>query len=257
VATLGSFQNWLGDEPIPNGAWVRAAARQLWQLLLTHYDAPLDREQILEHLWPGSDPEAAQRNFKVALNTLYKVLEPDRPPGENSAFVLREGTVYALRPGADLQLDSRDFIQAVEAAEALGATGTTEGHGRSTVVPVLERAVALYQGEYLPEARYETWAAGQREQLAAMFLEAADRLCSLYLESGRLGDAVQVAHRIIAEDRCWERAYQHLIRAYIRLGDHGQAARAYHRCVETLHDEMEVSPSDETERLYRSLHDTL
>jgi DNA-binding SARP family transcriptional activator len=251
VDTLGSFHNRLGDRPVPAGAWVRATARQLWQLLLTHFDAPLDREQILEHLWPGVDPEAAQRNFKVALNTLYKVLEPERPPGEDSAFVLREGTVYALRPGADLRIDLRDFIQAVEFAD------NARGAERLGAIPHLERALDLYQGIYLPDARYEPWAAGRREQVASLFLRAADRLCTLYLETDRSEEAAAVAHRILAEDPCWERAYQHLIQAYIDLGDHGQAARAYHRCVETLRTEMEVSPSEETEQLYRQLSESL
>lgn len=247
VATLGGFQTWLGARQLPANAWLRASARQLWQLLLTFYDAPLDREQIFEHLWPGAEPEAAQRNFKVALNTLYKVLEPNRPPGADSAFILREGTVYALRPGADLWLDAREFVQQVHQAERL-----LPDH-LSRAVPNLERALALYEGEFIPEARYETWAAARREQLAVLFLQAADRLCELYLQTDRLEETISLAHRILAEDPCWERAYQHLMQAYVRLGDHGQAARTYHRCVETLRAELEVPPSAETEELYRDL----
>lgn len=247
VVTLGAFQIWLGTTQVPTNAWLRAAARQLWQLLLTHFDAPLDREQIFEHLWPGVDPEAAQRNFKVALNTLYKVLEPDRPPGADSAFILREGSVYALRPGADLWLDAREFAHLVREAESL-----LPAHP-GKAIPVFERALALYQGPYIPEARYETWAAGKREQLAVVFLQAADRLCELYLQTGCLEEVISLAHRILGEDRCWERAYQHLMQAYLRLGDHGQAARTYHRCVEALREELEVPPSAETEQLYKTL----
>ena len=245
VVTLGTFQISLGNQQIPANAWLRATARQLWQLLITNYDAPLDREQIFEHLWPGTDPEAAQRNFKVALNTLYKVLEPDRPPGADSAFILREGTVYALRPGADLWLDAREFVHLAREAESIPHPGKA--------IPVFERALALYQGPYIPEARYETWAAGKREQLAVVFLQTADRLCELYLQMGRFEETIALAHRILGEDPCWERAYQHLMQAYVRLGDHGQAARAYHRCVEALKEELEVPPSAETEQLYSTL----
>ncbi|MCB9135550.1 MAG: tetratricopeptide repeat protein [Anaerolineales bacterium] len=247
MLTLGTFQTWLGGAQIPNNAWLRASARQLWQLLLTFHEAPLDREQIFEHLWPGTDPEAAQRNFKVALNTLYKVLEPNRPPGADSAFILREGTVYALRPGADLWLDAREFTQQVREAEAQ----LPDYPNRA--IPILEQALSLYPGEYIPEARYETWAAAKREQLAVVFLQAADRLCELYLRIGRFEETISLAHRILGEDPCWERAYQHLMQAYVRVGDHGQAARTYHRCVETLEKELEVPPSAETEQLYKTL----
>jgi DNA-binding SARP family transcriptional activator len=247
--TLGGFETARGPDQIPPNGWVRTASRQLWQLLLTHYDAPLDREQIFEHLWPGLEPAAAQRNFKVALNTLYKVLEPDRPPGVDSAFILREGTVYGFRPGADMQLDVRDFVDLVRRARALAAENPQRA------VALFEEAVGLYGGDYLPEARYETWVAGRREQLAVLFLQSADRLCELYLDSGKVESVLPLAGRILEEDPCWERAYQHLMQAYTALGDHGQAARTYQRCVAQLREEMDVAPSEETEALYRRLQE--
>jgi DNA-binding SARP family transcriptional activator len=109
VATLGTFQVWRGSQLIPPNGWRREKARQLFQLLLAFRDAPLDREQIIEYLWPDSDPESAQRNFKVSLNTLYNVLEPDRFAGSDSAYILREGSTYAIRPSADLLLDADVF----------------------------------------------------------------------------------------------------------------------------------------------------
>jgi DNA-binding SARP family transcriptional activator len=37
------------------------------------------------------------------------------------------------------------------------------------------------------------------------------------------------------------------------LGDHGQVTRTYSRCVETLREEMDISPSVETETVYQQL----
>ena len=50
IQTLGAFQVWRGDDPIPDNGWRREKARQLFQLLLTCRNAPLDRDQICEHL---------------------------------------------------------------------------------------------------------------------------------------------------------------------------------------------------------------
>ena len=63
VKTLGSFQVWLGSRPLAHGDWRREKTRQLFQLLVTYRHLPLDREQICEHLWPGIEPESANRNF--------------------------------------------------------------------------------------------------------------------------------------------------------------------------------------------------
>ena len=241
ISTLGTFQVWRGREAIPANGWRREKARHLFQLLLTYRHSPLDRDQICEHLWPEIDPSTAQRNFKITLNALYQVLEPEREPGSDSAFIQREGTIYSLRPSADIWLDAGQFIQAAR-------------HAASTLdLSLLQRAVSLYPGEYLPETLYETWAAEERERLATLFLESADKLAELYFEQERYTETIELCQRILTQDNCWERAYRHQMLAYNRLGDRGQVGRTYQRCTQTLHDELDISPASETEDLYRQL----
>ena len=260
VFALGGFTVHKGQTPIAANSWRRAKARQLFQLLLTYRHTALDRDQILEHLWPGMEPAAAGRNFKVTLNTLYQVLEPERAPGAESAFVHRDGTAYCLRAGADLWLDAEQFTCLIgQARTATIPSPPGRGLGRGSYPPpsnamsLLEEAVALYKGDYLPEAIYETWAAAERERLAVMFLGAADRLAELYLEARRYEQAIELGHHILAADNCWERAYRHLMIAYDRLGNRGQIARVYQRCVQTLRDELDVAPTDETTNLFAQL----
>jgi LuxR family maltose regulon positive regulatory protein len=113
--------------------------------------------------------------------------------------------------------------------------------------------VSLYPGDYLPETLYETWAAEERERLAALFLETADRLADALIRHERYNEAIDLSQRILIQDNCWERAYRHLMLAYDRLGDRGQVGRTYQKCVQTLRDELDVSPAQETEKLYESL----
>ncbi len=240
IQTLGGFQVWRGAEPIPANGWRREKARQLLQVLITYRQMPLDRDQICEFLWPEADPLTAQRNFKITLNTLYQVLEPERDPGMDSAYILREGSTYSLRPGADLWLDADEFVQRVRRAS-------------DRDMDELQKAVNLYRGEYLPDALYETWAAEERERLAALFLESSDHLVEYLLKQTRYAEAIELAQRVLAQDNCWERAYRHLMLAYARLGDRGQVGRTYQRCFQTLREELDVSPSAETETLYRRL----
>ena len=241
VQTLNGFQVWRGDEPISANGWRREKSRQLFQLLLTYHHAPLDRDQICEHLWPEADRATAQRNFKITLNTLYQTLEPEREPGSELAFILREGTIYSLRPGADIWLDTEQFTEAVHRAASTPDPG------------LLQRAVSLYPGEYLSETLYETWAAEERERLAALFLETADRLADMLIQRENYSEAIDLSQRILSQDNCWERAYRHLMLAYDRLGDRGQVGRTYQKCVQTLREELDVSPAPETEKLYEEL----
>ncbi len=252
VQTLGSFQVWLGPRPVPAGGWRREKARQLFQLLLTFRDSALEREQFCEYLWPEADPSAAQRNFKVSLNALFQVLDPNRPPGTESTFVRREGSMYSLRLHSDMVVDAAAFTQACQDAEK--AQRQSPGQPLNNAgIAACERAVALYQGEYLPEARYDTWAAAERERLAVLFLQTADLLCETYLAQKRYDEVIHLSQRILSFDNCWERAYRHLMQAYAALGDFGQAARAYQRCRKILQEELDVAPAPETQALYKQL----
>ncbi len=237
IQTLGAFQVWRGGEAIPSNGWRREKARQLFQLLISYRQAPLDREQICEYLWPESGPAISQRNFKTTLNALCQVLEPEREPGSESAFILREGSTYGLRPGADLWLDADQFVRFASKLD----------------FDQLQRAVGLYRGEYLPDTLYDTWAAEEREHLTALFLESADRLVEMEIEIERYTEAIDLCQRILTQDNCWERAYRHLMLAYDHLGDRGQVGRTYQRCVQTLRKELDVSPASETDALYRKL----
>jgi len=239
VQSLGGFQVWRGEESIPSNGWRREKSKQLFQLLLTYRQAPLDRDQICEYLWAEADPATAQRNFKITLNTLYQVLEPERDAGSESAFILREGSTYNLRPNVDIWLDAEEFSKTVRDA-------------RKNPI-LLQKAMGLYMGEYLPDTLYETWAAEERERLAALFLEAADALAEALIAQKNYAQAIDLCGRILAQDNCWERAYRHLMLAYDGLNDRGQIGRTYQRCVQTLRDELDVSPAPETQKLYEGL----
>jgi LuxR family maltose regulon positive regulatory protein len=241
ITTLSAFQVWRGKAAVPANSWQREKARHLFQLLITYRNAPLERDQICEHLWPQADAATAQRNFKIMLNALYQVLEPEREPGSDSAFIQRQGKIYCLRPNADIWLDAEQFIQAARRAAS------------NPDLELLQRAVGLYSGDYLPDALYETWAAGERERLATLFLESADRLAEMLIMNKRYTETVELCQRILGQDNCWERAYRHQMLAYHALNDRGQVGRTYQRCVQTLHEELDVSPTPETEELYQRL----
>jgi len=247
IETLGIFQVWQGEQLIPYNGWRRDKTRQLFQLLITNRHSPLDRDQFCEYLWPGAEPETAQRNFKVALSTLYNVLEPDRVPGSESAYIIREGTIYRIRPNADIWLDADNFIEvADESRDLLEKDPDLAGI-------TMCQALDLYQGEYLPDTRYETWAAMEREHLAVLFLQTADSACDIYLKRESFDDVIGLCQRILAQDNCWERAYRYLMMAYHGLGDHGQIARTYQQCIETLRKELDVAPAPETTSLLKQL----
>jgi len=86
-----------------------------------------------------------------------------------------------------------------------------------------------------------------------LFLRSADRLSEIYLDQRRYEDTIDLCYRILSADNCWERAYRHIMLAYDALGNRGQVARVYQRCVQVLRDELEVDPAVETVNLFQRL----
>ncbi len=246
VQTLGAFRVWRGAHEIAAHEWPRDKARQLFQLLLSHRREMLDRDQIIELLWPDLDPVTARRDFKVALSTLYRVLEPNRQAGDPSAFVVRRGSRYGLRPEADLWLDANQLERLIAEGDRLFDSEP------ATAMDRYRQALAFYQGAYLPERLYQEWGNAERERLLALYLRAADKLARALIERQEWGAAIQVCQSILTHDDCWEHAYRLMMIAYAQMGNRAQALRAYQRCVECLREKLDVEPSPETIRLYET-----
>ncbi len=245
VQTLGAFRVWRGSEEVEAREWQRDKARQLFQLLLAERGAQeqgearwLQRDQIVDRLWPQLAPDAAARDFKVALNALVRALEPALAPARTFFFVERDGTAYRLRPEADLRVDAAEF----EAHCRRGLHGPLD----DGAIAALRAATSLYAGDFLPDALYDEWTIGTRARLLTLYLRAADRLAGALLERGAQEEAIELCEAILTHDSCWENAWQLLISAYVRLGNRAQARRVCARCAEVLRAELGMPPSAET-----------
>jgi len=251
VQTLGAFRVWRGSSEIDPREWQRDKARQIFQLLLIQRSRPLQREEITDRLWPSLPPEVANRDFKVALNALNKVLEPRRPADTPSTYIARDGAAYCLRPDCDLWLDLTEFER--EAECGLHQADSPDPAARALAVQHLKAALAHYRGDFLPDALYDDWAANERERLLGLYLRLTDKLAGLILEDGQYEETLDLCQRILARDACWERAYRLMMTAYARLGNRPQAHRVYQRCVAALRAELDVAPSPATVRLHEHL----
>lgn len=249
VRSLGPFRVWRGGSEIDRKAWGRKIALQLFHLLLVHRTELLPKSRIIDLLWPDLDPGVADGTFRVALNTLNKTLEPDRPAGREPRFILRQGTAYGLRLGDDLWLDVAEFERWLDHAAVLEAAGQDPAEA-------LSRALDLSEGEFLAEfTEYGSWCDRERERLAVRFSEGTIRLAGLLLERGDLAGAAKWAQRLVERDACAEQAYRLLMVVQYRQGDRTGALRTYERCVEALAQELDVEPMPETVALQRAIVD--
>jgi DNA-binding SARP family transcriptional activator len=245
IYTLGGFRVFRGDEEVQQTAWGREKAVFLIHLLVARHRAQLHKEQIIDLLWPEQNPEAGDRDFKVALNAVQKALEPDRPPRAPSKYVRRLDLTYGLAPGS-FWLDAEAFEDHIEQAGQLGP------EDQQGAMAAYRAGLALYQGPFLPERRYEDWAAGERERLQTLALAAMTRLAELTLPSDPV-EAIRLAQEALSIDPVWENATRVLMRAFMQSGNRPMALRAYESCRQAIRDEFGLEPLPETRRLYEQI----
>ena len=193
------------------------------------------RDSIATLLWPEFNQSRARANLRRTLSALNK--SPVRD------------WLQSDRDTITLHLEERDQVDVVAFSQLL-ANGSIED---------LEQAVALYQADflanfYVPDSElFEIWATTQREQLRRQALEALSQLSDYYLDHNAFSRAEQVARRQLSLDPLHEPAYRQLMQVYAQTGRQAEALRQYQLCVQTLLDELDVTPSQETTALYKHI----
>ncbi|MBY0148836.1 BTAD domain-containing putative transcriptional regulator [Neobacillus niacini] len=241
VQTLGQFKVWLGEREVGEKEWQREKGKELFQLLLTVNEL-ISKEEILQILWPRQDKKQADRDFKVALNSLHHVLEPMRKARAAPFFIIREGIFYGLNPHAHIELDTTQF-------QTLIQNGLNE-ISQEKVMLLLEKGLKLYYGEYLPDRRYDDWCISKRESMLVYFLRGAEKMAQLMVRNEEYDQAIYWCEKILKRDRTWEEAYRLLMYCYYRKNNRPQAMKWYQKCKVVLEEELGVSPLEPTKKMH-------
>src|SRR5437868_13607260 len=93
IQLLGRFELWRQGVPVPAAEWRGQKTRDLLKILLLADQHFVAKDQLVEWLWPGLEPGAAEANLRSAVSDLRRVLEPELARGRDSSYVQtrREG----------------------------------------------------------------------------------------------------------------------------------------------------------------------
>jgi DNA-binding SARP family transcriptional activator len=183
---------------------------------------------------------------------------PDMP--ESQALMNLRKTLQRLQPLQPYLHITRETIAFnVEADQWLDVAEFEAGTVASPNISHLQRAITLYQGDFLAgfmlddAPLFEEWVLGQRARLREMALGALRRLVAHFREEGDLETAVHCARQLLIIEPWHEETHRELMRLLTLSGQRSTALAQYETCRQMLRDELGAAPAATTVQLYERI----
>src|SRR5260370_2981206 len=154
-------------------------------------------------LWPELDFETATNRLDKAVYNLRRLFEPGRSRPATSNLLLTEHATLMLADQSQLWVDADAFEALLSQARTSSDPGQTE--------QLLEEAMLLYGGDYLPEERDIPWIQARRESLQRNWIGLLLELADFRITPDALSSAICTLDRLLAVDPANEAAVQRLV----------------------------------------------
>ena len=219
VRALGHTRLETDEAPLV-GEWLSHRPGQLLKYLVCERGRVVTLEELIEVFWP-SGGRAAATSVRQAIHTLRDRLEPDRPKGKPSGYVVARTRGYELTPGR-VWIDADDFEAHARAGLAALHHGAAERADAS-----LSAAAGAYAGDFLADEPYAEWVLVERERLRDLAAQVLRGLAGLKLEAGEDEIAGGLLQRLAELEPLDMQAQRDLIALMVRRGRHSEALRRY------------------------------
>jgi DNA-binding SARP family transcriptional activator len=262
---------------VTDAAWQQrhdSQVRTLLGYLLSSPQRRAQRSQLLAALWPEEDNETSTRHLNKTMQLLQRILgygnghafsETNKTNSHVGTQPLRlDGDWLILAGQESLWVDANIFDEMLQVStnrdEALGNKNLENRQEiqDSQQTPqqreqLLQTALVLYNGDFLPEERDAEWILPRRQTLRHAWIAAVLELTDLYTARNALTDAVKILDRLLAKDPTNEAAVQRLMVVLARSMRRIEALRAYQRFENILRSEYRAEPSPQTLELCEAL----
>lgn len=241
VGLLGSLVFEVGGRSLGPGDLGGRKPKQVLEILLVHRGQPVAKDRIADLLWGAKLPRDPMRTLEAYVSVLRSRL--DVGTGRARGVLRSEPGAYRLALEA-AEVDLRRFDDLVSRAAAAPAGERLE---------LRAAALALVRGELLADEPYAEWAMPLRDLYAERHLQLLLDAAQDCLEVSRPGIAAGYAEAVLRSQPTRERASRLLMAARYAMGEQDLALGAFDRCRRALASELGVSPSAETEQVYRAV----
>ena len=236
----GTFGVIRGGTELPEREVGSRKSRTLLKLLAVERPTLVPVDRIVDVLWAGERPAAAEHNVATLVSRLRGVL------GSGIIVGGRHGYRLAGEPevGVDLDAAARCCEEAKRKLPAAPAIA----------LAAAEQAIGLLSADIaLAEEPYATWADPAREQLRQLLRRARLTAAEAALAIGEASSAARYAEAALAADPLDEAACRWYMSASAAAGEPARALVGYEALRERLAEGLGADPSPQTQELHLAI----
>jgi DNA-binding SARP family transcriptional activator len=239
LCLLGGFQLFRNGQPV--GVRSRGKTEALLALLgLASRGIP--REQLLDSLWPDSEPGLAGQALNSLVHSLRSLLSTAL---DGASPIVHAAGRYHLNAAAGVATDVASFDSLVRRGEQQERSGQPDRAAEDYA-----SAVSLYRGDLASAGEPGVQAIMERERLRATYLALLVRLADHAFDQAEFGACLSYALRLLDHDPCREDAHRLVMRCHVRRGERAQALRHYATVRAILRTEFQTEPEAATLALF-------
>jgi DNA-binding SARP family transcriptional activator len=230
---LGSPDIYFGEECITEEFSSKSLALVFY--LVMNNSKCFTRDYLGNLLWPGSSRKATYSNLRYNLwkinNVFEKYYELPVINSTNDRIAFCEGIKYTLDIENLRNLLHQDSIASVKKVNMMYPGDFLEG---------------FYLKKCLD---YNDWIFYERETIQRLYYEILEDLLSKYKNKNLFYDSIDILKTMLKINPFNELLYQEIIEMFLKKGDKTDALNYYNKCVNTLRENLNISPKKSTREL--------
>lgn len=217
--------------------WKTAKVKELFAFLITNLNTYVNRDTLIDLLWPDNDYQKAKIQLHTSISYLRKTLDS---LGYSKVLSFSDQSYILEIP--DLKCDAIEFEQVIRDHKTVNPTN----------IRLLEQVVQMYSGSYMEKNDYE-WAMIQAQNLQQQLVQVLQKMIDYYDEHEMLDEKSHYLQLLLYHNPYSEHALQQLMHHFIKTGNRGDAVKFYKDFKEVLMQDLGILPN----RVTNEIHDSI
>ena len=244
IRTFGRFVIRIGNREIDTRTFEGTKPLTLLKALIRHGGTDIPKEVLIDDLWPDAPSGSGEKNFKITLHRLRKVLEKDIQKPFGFSYVFQKSGRISFDMGI-VDIDAKQFMSLGKQADRLA-----EKDRQEQALALYDKGIDLYKGDFLAEETYLDWVDRQRTLYRSRYLEMLSAKAMIHENLDQTDLAIDTWQAALYFDPCLESACRNLMILYADTGRIKNALRQFAALTDALKKEMDAQPDPRTNELY-------